>query len=170
MVKMSLDSVAIVATSSSRWLLVRQCLEIATRRVMLLLLGMVVCMGCGEATTSPGATVRGVVRLDGQPIQDGYISFIPTNRDGTTAGAKISGGAYTAYTSPVAMRVEIVSTKTSGAKTHKEYDPSQPITLVIENLIPPRYNTESQLALVVTPGKNTADFDLESSPKLPAAQ
>src|SRR4051812_41369402 len=54
-------------------------------------------VGCGAAASDgpPREAVSGKVTLDGQPLAQGVIQFLPaSNKEGVSGGAVIEGGAY----------------------------------------------------------------------------
>jgi hypothetical protein len=51
--------------------------------------------GCGSSST-----VSGEVRYDGQPVQDGMITFLPADGKGPSVGGPITHGRYTVAGSP----------------------------------------------------------------------
>ncbi|WP_437191712.1 hypothetical protein [Planctomicrobium sp. SH527] len=53
--------------------------------------------GCGGPTAPQRASVSGEVLVDGQPLSEGVISFIPTDGvKGPTSGTKVLNGRYQA--------------------------------------------------------------------------
>lgn len=73
----------------------------------LLLTGVACLFGCG----SKPAVVSGKVTYDGEPVRNGYISFIPDDGKGASSGAQIRNGMYKALDVPPGKkRVEVRST------------------------------------------------------------
>src|SRR6266403_2283501 len=56
----------------------------------LLLVVLVVFSGCGDGKV----VVRGAVKVDGEPIEEGSISLEPADGQGPTTGGIIKGGKY----------------------------------------------------------------------------
>lgn len=114
--------------------------------------------GCGGATTG---TVSGEVTLDDQPLKEGLIRFVPA--DGKTAGpdAPITDGKFSVSGVPVGeVKVEITSFKVTG--TRKVYDtPDSPTVDVGKQIIPPRYNTQTELKMTVQGGSQEKKFTLK---------
>jgi hypothetical protein len=115
-------------------------------------------LGCGDKSN---ARVKGKVTLDGTPLDNGSIRFIPTAGNGPTAGGTIDGGEYSVDKVPAtSMRVEI--TASTGGPT-QPYDTANPPKIVVtKQLIPARYNTKSKLTRDVQRGENTFNFELSS--------
>ena len=109
-------------------------------------------------------TVRGTVRLDGQLLPRGSITWIPI--DGTPGPGGGGGinekGEYTIKRGlrPGKYRVEIRSTRTLDRTVP---NPTIPPELVDEevSVIPPEYNTKSGLIREVKPGAQVLNFDLK---------
>src|SRR5205809_273909 len=101
----------------------------------------------------PVGKVTGDVTLDGQPIKDGSILFLPMDGQGQTAGAPIKDGKFVAEQVPVTkMKVEIHGNKPTGRKI-KAYDtPDSPVSDEIVEIVPQRYNFQSELTLDVKKG------------------
>jgi len=130
---------------------------------------------CGALAVATGCSqqvqVRGTVKLDGQPLDNGSITFIPVDpTKGNTAGATISNGSYQIQGDnlppPGAYRVEIRSQKKTG-KMIPAGSPAPPGTMVEETVsaIPDKYNKASTLQSEFKTGSNTFDFDLTSDAK-----
>ncbi|MDB5338671.1 MAG: hypothetical protein JWN70_4290 [Planctomycetaceae bacterium] len=135
--------------------------------VMTLVTALVVSVaGCGSQEI-PKALVRGKVSLDGAPLKEGSIKFIPTEGDGPTAGAVLKGdGEYSTDVPVGMMRVEITSPKVTGKR--KAFDtPDSPTIEITEEQIPERYNAKSELKYEVVSGEKEveADFDLTAAKK-----
>jgi hypothetical protein len=108
-----------------------------------------VSMGC--SADAKHAAVTGTVTLDGQPLKSGTIRFDAA--DGRTAAtdATITEGKFSANIPPGDKRVSITSLKVVGKK--KMYDtPDSPVYDVTEELLPARYNAQSELKATVALG------------------
>ncbi len=144
-----------------------------------LALGLLFCMllvvsGCAGSTRG---AVQGKVTWDGDPLEEGEISFIPLDpKLGPTAGAPIRRGEYAidAARGPVAgkYRVQINAFRKTGRKVWDgmgdEKAPAAQKNFVeeIEAFIPPRYNERSDLRATVEAGKvNHFDWPLKSDPR-----
>jgi hypothetical protein len=120
------------------------------------LAALVLASGCAEPTTG---TVNGEILVDGSAPKSGSIAFIPVDGKGTTAGAEIVDGKYTAEASLGSMKVEIRVPKVVGQK--KLYDtPDSPMKSLMAESLPARYNDATELVLEVKPGENRQDYDL----------
>lgn len=114
------------------------------------------------------ASVTGNVTLDGQPIDGGTISLIPTdNANGPAAWGKIEGGRYSIPASeglaPGTKRVEIRWARKTGKKVHAlpPASPDEVIEQVME-AVPTQYNAQSELKTEIKTGKNAVNFELQS--------
>jgi hypothetical protein len=117
--------------------------------------------GCDD---SKFADVSGTVRLDGEPIFEGSITFLPVDGQSQTAGGTIKDGKYSVSVPVGQMKVSISYPKVSGSK--KLYDtPDSPIGYLYKESVPARYNEQTELVLEVKPGKNTKDWELTSKKK-----
>jgi hypothetical protein len=123
-----------------------------------ILLSLLVAAGCAPPTT---AEVSGTVKIDGQLVKRGSISFYPLDGNSPTAGGTITDGHYSVMVPITTMQVRITAPKVVGRK--KLYDtPDSPEKDILVDSLPARYNTESELTLEVKPGKNHKDFELQS--------
>jgi hypothetical protein len=120
--------------------------------VLLLLL----VVGCGGAGGDPKLNpVQGKVTLDGQPLPNAIVSFIPAK--GPPSGAitdadgkyemRFKSGAVGAVvgTHSVTISTDMDGNAAPGAEK-----------------VPPRYNKDTTLSAVVKEGKNEHNFDLQS--------
>jgi hypothetical protein len=132
-------------------------------------LAVLACLGCGSDGPDI-ATVEGTVTLDGKPLQNASVVFVPEN--GRPAGAttdesghyelNFSGGRKGAI--PGKNRIRI-----STLRDASESEDGTPIPAVAET-IPMKYNAKTTLEFTVEPSKhNEANFELESKGELPPA-
>jgi hypothetical protein len=120
--------------------------------------------GCGKSDNAR-APVHGAVTLDGKPLETGSILFVPApGVHGAVAGGAIQNGRYEltdkAEAAIGANRVEIRSARSTGKAI--QYAPGTAVSREVIQLIPKRYNSESELKVEVKPGPNTADFAVTS--------
>jgi hypothetical protein len=119
----------------------------------------IVIAGC--STDTDHGTLQGNVTLDGEPLPTGLIRFIPADGQTPTADATISDGKFTAKVPVGEKRVSISAPKVVG--TRKFYDtPDAPTVDIVEELLPARYNAQSELTITVTAGDQPQDFALKS--------
>jgi hypothetical protein len=127
-------------------------------RQILLLLTYIALVGCSPSNL---ATVTGSVTVDGEPAKVGAIAFFAVHGKAPTAGAPIVDGKYSALVTPGLCTVQVRVSKIVGKK--KIYDtPNSPVREVWAEVLPPKYNDDSQLKLEVKPGANKQDYDLIS--------
>lgn len=116
--------------------------------------------GCGQKKP----VVFGLVTLDGQPLDNGNITFSPVAGDGQTSGALIGpDGRYRTDASPTKLKVVISASKVIGKR--KMYDtPDSPTVDILQEILPPRYSDMKMTELTVTivPGENEKNFELTS--------
>jgi hypothetical protein len=112
--------------------------------------------------------LQGTVTLDGQPLPDGAISFLPVSgENGVAAGGAIAAGRYLIKAgggpTPGEYRVEILRMEPTGEKQPDSLGDGE--TDVLRNAIPARYNETSELRATVTAeGPNQFDFSLSTKP------
>jgi len=118
--------------------------------------------GCGSRV----GTVSGSVTIDGQPVDQGVISYVPAEASGTPATAQIVGGKYQVSTEVGKKFVQISAPVVVGRR--KEYEgPDAPLVEITEERLPPKYNSQTELTFEVQPGANTKDWKLETGKKGP---
>lgn len=116
-------------------------------------------IGC--SSESPRSSVKGMVTLDGQPMASGLINFVAVDAGAQTAEAVITEGRFEAVVPPGEKRVEIRAPKITGKK--KMYDtPDSPTVDVVAELLPRRYNVDSELRMTVADGEQDKSFELTS--------
>ncbi|MEX0728487.1 MAG: hypothetical protein WEB58_04925 [Planctomycetaceae bacterium] len=129
-------------------------------------LATVTLSGCGDSGPER-ASISGQVTFDGQPVEDGTISFVPAgDTQGPVSGDRIVNGTYTipADKGPVigSHKVEIKATRKTGEKI-PAVPPATGEMEVTEDYIPAKYNTETTLTADVVGGENKKDFTLTAN-------
>ena len=116
--------------------------------------------GCSKGP--PMGEVSGTVTVNGTPAKTGSISFFPLDRKSVTSGAAIQDGKYMAKVPLGAVKVEIRVSKVIGRK--RIYNtPNSPIQDILQEVLPPKYNDQTELELDVQAGKNQKDYHLKTS-------
>jgi hypothetical protein len=125
-------------------------------RIGLLFALLLVC-GCGDGT----AKVSGTVTLDGTPLEQGSISFLPINGNVKTTGGEIKAGQYVVQVPLGPMKVCINSGKAVGKIKLYDTPNSRERTRFVE-LLPAKYSDieQTELRLEIPPGDTVKDFDL----------
>lgn len=132
-------------------------------RVIMFVFCTILVFGCQRGPQR--YALSGSVNLDGQPLEEGAISFRPEEgTPGPSAGGAINEGAFSIPASggPLAgrFRVEI-----SASRPGESFVPGMDGQMVpaYEQFLPARYNSESELRVDVgASGKNSFDFVLHS--------
>lgn len=114
-------------------------------------------IGCGGEEQ---ATVTGSVKLNGEPLKDGTITFVPADGATASAGGVIKDGTYSVEMPAGEKRVQISAMKVVGRRQVYEGDPNSPVVDDVREMIPPQYNAASTLTVSATAGSQTQDFDL----------
>lgn len=120
---------------------------------------MVLLWGCGPSKPSyPAARLEGSVTLDGTPIAQGNLQFVPQDAGQVpVTAAPIVDGRYVAEAVPRGkVRVLLTATKETG-KMIKEYSTPRP---EVVNLIPEKYR--GGMPIEVTGDNLKQDFALKS--------
>jgi hypothetical protein len=116
--------------------------------------------GCSGKSSKLG-TVAGDVTLDGQPLKSGIIHFVSADGKAATTDAVITNGKYTVEMPPGDKRISISAPKVVGKR--KVYDtPDSPTLDQVQELLPARYNAQSDLRLTVAIGSQQKDYELKS--------
>ncbi len=118
----------------------------------------VLATGCGSKGSAAGARLEGVVTLDGNPIPEGTLQFVPEQP--SKAGpvtAIIKDGRYVADAVPRGRVRVVVSASRKTGKMVKEY--SEPYPEVV-SIIPVKYR--DGIEIDVTGDKAEQNFELKS--------
>lgn len=122
---------------------------------MLLLAALVV--GCSDRQT---ADIHGRVTLDGKPVKSGTIRFVPVDGQGPTASAIVENGAYSVTVQLGAKEVEIRAFETIG--TDRPWGKEGPAVDRRRQILPTRYNTDTELTCEIADSDGNCDFAVES--------
>jgi hypothetical protein len=112
--------------------------------------------GCGGT-----ATVSGQVTVDGEPLKNGVISYVPADDSGAPATTAIQDGKYELQMVPGKKFVQISAP--GAVRKVREYNaPDAPEIVITDERLPARYNSATDLVLEVKAGINTKDWDLDT--------
>ena len=131
-----------------------------------LLLLLLVSAGCSPSV----GEVTGEITLDGQPVADGMISFIPpsSGKSLKPAWSKINSGTYSISAGSVlqpeiSYRVEILAYHKTG-REFRSAAPGGGAEQERVQIIPTEFNRKSTLKATFQAGENEINFDLETPP------
>lgn len=115
------------------------------------------------AGCSPPPQISGTVTLDGQPLPEGYIAFVPDgtgpHASGTGSGANIVNGSYLLRAPQGKYLVEITASKLLPLPPgQKGMDGA---TEEVRQYLPDRYNSKTELKQEIT-ATAKIDFELKS--------
>jgi hypothetical protein len=132
-------------------------------RYLLLTVAILALVGCGS--DGGRSVVQGAVKYGGEPVDEGGIGFLPEEESEgqVRATGHIVDGRYTLDHGrgpfPGKYRVEIYWHKKTGKQIR---NPSgEGARDERKQVIPAKYNTQTELQVEVKPGRNTFDFDLK---------
>lgn len=120
-------------------------------------LAVLTLVGCGPAGPRK-IKISGTVTLDGSPLAEGNVVFIPLDPALGAAGGQITAGDFTLETYPGPHRVEVYADKKESRPIRPD-DPPE-LAFVLTSLIPERYNKKSTLTCDVQSPKDRPAFDL----------
>jgi hypothetical protein len=128
--------------------------------------GLVLFVGCSPTK----APVRGRVALDGQPLHEAIIMFIPLEAGTKKTGAPIEHGSYEVAEinglTPGKYRVEVID----NMPLELAHRPPAELNALLQTrrVIPPRYSQDSPLFAEIGPAASQnlqeLNFSLESNP------
>jgi hypothetical protein len=114
-------------------------------------------IGCGPE--SKMATINGTVTIDGKAPATGSISFVAVDGLTPNTGTTITDGKFTSEVPIGESKVEIRVSKVVGKK--KLYDtPDSPEQEIMEEILPAKYNEQTELRVTAQKGVNEKNFDL----------
>ncbi|MEX0642866.1 MAG: hypothetical protein WD468_09210 [Pirellulales bacterium] len=129
----------------------------ASQRIAAVVLIAILISGCSKGR--PVGDVRGTVTVNGQPLSEGAVRFVPVNGDTPTSGGIIRDGKFQVEVPIAKQRVEISANVVDEEKTPPNPTDDQ---IVMKRLVPQRYNTNSDLTLDVVSGVNEPVFNLDN--------
>ncbi len=125
--------------------------------------GATLAAGCGKQ--SDRLLVTGEVTFDGRPVEDGFVTLIPLGK-GPSAGGRITAGQLEIAPAkgplPGEYRILVQATRETGRVVAT--DPAIPNhrEAEIEQYLPARYNSRSELTARLSPDHTHLDLDLVS--------
>ncbi|MEQ8634642.1 hypothetical protein [Gimesia maris] len=144
-----------------------------SKNLTLLFVLSLLLVGCGSKQDFSRAAVRGIVKLDGDPLPEGVIRFIPSeDNKGPQASVTIHNGIFSIGKDfgPLVgtNRIEIISTDDGGFAPDDEQALEKMKAAGIKRIkvvtIPPEYNRHSTLTESITAeGENELVFELTST-------
>jgi hypothetical protein len=122
---------------------------------------MLVVTGCGGGR-SDLAAASGTVKLDGQPLADALVEFVPQGTQGVVSlGRTDTSGKYYMMASRSAKGASRGENKVR-ITTYEILDEGGKQKVVRER-VPTKYNSATELVVTVKSGSNKFDFDLSTS-------
>ena len=117
-------------------------------------------VGCGGSKKPyPTATVAGAVKLNGEAIKTGTITFMPTDGKASSEGGHIQNGKYSVEVPLGPKSIQISAVQGTG-RMRKTYDtPDSPTEEITEEIVPACYNVATTLEHNVTANKADLNFD-----------
>jgi hypothetical protein len=122
--------------------------------------------GVAGCTGGPAyGDVAGEVTLDGAPLREGVVRFVPVDGNTPTASALIENGEFRTPVPAGKHRVEISAPKLpKGINSSKEMKRGTVDEgAALEDLLPTQYNTQSTLTADVKKGANKVSYRLKSN-------
>lgn len=139
--------------------------NLPARRCVLTLGVSLFLAGCGPAVDLGYHPVTGTITLDGAPLVDATVSFQPTNEGSSGTGRTDENGTYILFYASqrpgamVGVNTVVISKEADASSGGDEF---AVVTEEEGELLPARYNRESELTATVKDGDNVIDFALES--------
>lgn len=122
--------------------------------------------GCGKTTGLDKVVVHGTVTLDGQPIPNGEIRFVPApGTAGPISGGPIKDGAYVAEGRggvPLGEHKVEIKAYRAMAKGPGQSASANPEGGPAEQYLDKRYNEQTTLKATIAADTETQDFQLTS--------
>ena len=116
--------------------------------------------GCSQGPAK--SHITGEVTLDGDTVDEGSISFVPSDGQSPTAGGLIENGTYSVDVPPGPKKVMITSPEVIGQKKAYESDPNSPMIDIVRERIPTKYNAQTELTYDVPSRSEEKNFELKS--------
>ena len=147
------------------------CLNMVTnnssRRFPIFLLAILFLAGCGGGESDlDRAEVAGRIMVNGEPLEEGIIEFLPTGETpGPSVGGVIQQGEYSIplEKGPAvgAHHVKIEAMRKTGRQVMGGAPGEESLIDERKSFIPAKYNTQTTLIADIQPDSNRADFNLQ---------
>jgi hypothetical protein len=135
-----------------------------TLHLTLFMIAALLTAGCARGPER--ASVTGEVRVGGELLESGSITFVPLGGNGPTAGAPIVKGRYEVGRERGVIvgknRVEVRGDRKTGRRRPHPFNRDEQMDEVVE-AVPREYNERSTLDRDVQRGDNEFNFDLPST-------
>ncbi len=105
--------------------------------------------GCGSSKSDGLTPAKGTVTLDGTAVAKGTIRFTPGDGVTPSVDAAIEDGKFSTRLPKGKLTVMINSGKKIGEQRMYEEDPQSPVTDIMKEIIPEKYNVKSTLSVEV---------------------
>lgn len=96
--------------------------------------------GCGGGGKSGEVEVRGRVTVDGEPLEQGSVTFLAVDSDGAVGGGVVKDGEYVASVTPGEKIVMVIGSKKIGEKLRLEGVPDSGMEEEFETVTHANYN------------------------------
>ncbi|MCC9605869.1 hypothetical protein LOC68_20760 [Blastopirellula sp. JC732] len=128
---------------------------------------MAALVGCGKSDGM--IKVTGNVMFNGEPVENGSISFTPVDGRGSSGGGLIENGQIVrGKSSPGNIAVQIYANKTVEKKNPTREEIERGITSDQVQILPATYNRQSKLRITISDSERHFDFDLNDKGEIPA--
>jgi hypothetical protein len=134
-----------------------------SQRVLLVAVVSAVTSACGPAADPGYRPVSGTISLDGEPLAEAIVSFLPDGEGSSGTGRTDDSGRYTLFYASqrpgakVGLNRVMISKESSVSRADSEF--AAPDEEEGE-LLPSRYNIKTELTATVEEGDNVFDFQL----------
>ncbi|MDX1947430.1 MAG: carboxypeptidase-like regulatory domain-containing protein [Pirellulaceae bacterium] len=139
----------------------------ALRATFVAALASISLLGCGGGGPDNLAGVKGRVTLDGQPLPNAVVIYTALTGGSSAADQTDENGNYELSFVRGIKGAQVGEYAVSiSSFSHGDPDAIPPVPATPE-LVPERYNVQTELRQKVEPGTNTCNFDLLSGPAAP---
>ena len=114
--------------------------------------------GCGPR--DPRVTIHGTVSLDGMPVSNGQVIFVPTDSKLSAAGSRLNEGQFTVLVHKGPHQVKVEAYVEERRATAPNEPPEAGISY--RSIIPSRYRDKSPLTFDVQSAEDKPAFELTS--------
>ena len=119
-------------------------------------------IGCGKI--EPYHAVTGRITLDGQPLADADVSFVPEGGAGVASlGRTDAQGVYQLQHTQTLLGAPVGDYRVRVSTLREAKENDETARTAVPERVPPRYNLASELTVRIEPGENTLNFTLETA-------